>query len=255
MRRSMINAFQVLLIASAALVSASPSFAQFGPPPAPQGPARDIAPIDLTGQWVSIVTEDWRFRMVTPEKGDYPGLPLTPAGKAVADAWDPAKDEADGNECRSYGAPALMRVPGRVRISWKDASTLEIQADAGRQTRLLHFGDMPAAGAEPSWQGVSHAEWVFQGGGRGRPPTNGSLKVVTTGLKEGYLHKNGVPYSSDAVLTEYFDLLHEPDGSQWLVVKAIVDDLKYYTQSPITSSNFRKQKDRSGWDPEPCTAR
>ena len=239
----------VLLSAFACNVAAQPRGA-----PQPPRSARDAAPIDLTGQWVSIVTEDWRFRMVTPEKGDYPGLPLTPAGKAVADAWDPAKDEADGNQCRSYGAPALMRVPGRVRISWKDDSTLEIRSDAGRQTRVLHFGAMPAA-AEPSWQGASHAEWIFQGGGRGRPPTNGSLKVVTTGLKEGYLHKNGVPYSSDTVLTEYFDLLHEPDGSQWLVVKAIVEDPKFYRQSPITSSNFRKQKDRSGWDPQACTAR
>ncbi len=244
------------LLGAAMLLAALASNVAAQPRGAPQPPrsARDSAPIDLTGQWVSIVTEDWRFRMVTPERGDYPGLPLTPAGKAIADAWDPAKDEADGNQCRSYGAPALMRVPGRVRISWKDDSTLEIQSDAGRQTRLLHFGDAPAA-SEPSWQGLSHAEWVFQGGGRGRPPTNGSLKVVTTGLKEGYLHKNGVPYSADAVLTEYFDLLHEPDGSQWLVVKAIVDDPNFYTQSPITSSNFRKQKDRSGWDPEPCSAR
>ena len=239
----------VFLASVAGGVAAQPR----GAPPAPRA-ARDAAPIDLTGQWVSIVTEDWRFRMVTPEKGDYPGLPMTPAARAVADAWDPAKDEADGNQCRSYGAPALMRVPGRIRISWKDDSTLQIEADAGRQTRLLHFGAMPPA-AEPSWQGVSRAEWVFQGGGRGRPPTNGSLKVVTTGLKEGYLHKNGVPYSSDTVLTEYFDLLHEPDGSQWLVVKAIVDDPKFYRQSPITSSNFRKQKDRSGWDPQPCSAR
>jgi hypothetical protein len=223
-------------------------------PAQPPRSARQAAPIDLTGQWVSIVTEDWRFRMVTPEKGDYPGVQLTPAGAAIAQNWDPAKDEAEGNPCKAYGAAAIMRVPGRLRISWQDDSTLTIETDSGRQTRLLHFGAIPGA-ADATWQGVSHAEWIPHGGGFGRPVTNGSLKVVTTKMKEGYLRKNGVPYSANTVLTEYFDILAEPDGSQWLVVKSIVEDPTYHTDTPITSSNFRKQNDRSGWDPEPCTAR
>lgn len=230
-----------------AVVFASSAAAQ--PPRTP----KQAAPIDLTGQWVSIVTEDWRFRMVTPAKGDYPGVPLTPAGKAIADNWDPARDERDGNQCKSYGAAAIMRVPGRVRISWQDDRTLKIETDAGEQTRLLHFGPVPDS-AE-TWQGVSRAEWIPHGGAFGQPVTNGSLKVVTAKMKEGYLRKNGVPYSASAVLTEYYDILGEPDGSQWLVVKAIVEDPTYHTSAWITSSNFRKQKDRSGWDPQPCTSR
>src|SRR5262249_13667605 len=154
------------------------------------------------------VTEDWRFRMVTPPKGDYPGAQLSPAGDAIAKAWDPAKDEAEGNQCKSYGAAAIMRVPGRLRISWADDQTLQVETDSGRQTRLFHCGrvDDPA---EATWQGVSRAEWLNQGGRRGAPPTNGSLKVVTTHMKEGYLRKNGVPYSASTVLTEYFDILKE----------------------------------------------
>jgi hypothetical protein len=147
-----------------------------------------------------------------------------------------------------------MRVPGRIRISWSDDSTLEIQTDAGRQVRTLHFAAV-ADPAEPTWQGVSRAEWIAHGGRFGSPVTNGSLKVVTTHMKEGYLRKNGVPYSAATVLTEYFDILAQPDGSQWLVVKSIVDDAVYHTAPPITSSNFRKQNDRSGWDPQPCSAR
>ena len=123
-----------------------------------------VAPIDLTGQWVSIVTEDWRFRMVLPPKGDFVGFQMTPAALALANAWDPAKDEADGNQCRSYGAAAIMRQPGRIRVSWKDDSTLQVETDAGRQTRLLHFGKVDDP-AEPSWQGVSRAEWILHGGG------------------------------------------------------------------------------------------
>ena len=218
---------ELLRFAAAALswLASSIATAQFGPPPGPTGPARSVAPIDLTGQWVSIVTEDWRFRMLTPPKGDFPGLALTPAARAIADAWDPARDEAEGNQCKAYGAPAIMRVPGRLRISWRDDETLEIQADAGRQTRLLHFGAPPAVAAEPSWQGTSVAEWLLHRSGA--QVVNGSLKIVTTGAKAGYLRKNGVPYSANAVVTEYFDLLEHPDDSKWLVVKTIVEDPQY----------------------------
>mgnify|MGYP001170017442 CR=1 FL=1 len=147
-----------------------------------------------------------------------------------------------------------MRVPGRLRIGWENDSTLKIETDSGRQKGLFHFGE----GDEPtedSLQGFSRAQWEPHGGGFGRPVSGGSLKVVTTHLKEGYLRKNGVPYSATTVLTEYFDILQEPDGSQWLVVKSIVEDPVYHTNPFLTSSNFRKQSDRSGWDPEPCTAR
>jgi hypothetical protein len=126
--------------------------------------------------------------------------------------------------------------------------------DAGRQTRLLRFGRVADAAA-PSLQGLSRAEWQPHGGGPGRPPVSGSLRVTTTQLAEGYVRKNGVPYSAATVLTEYFDVLAQPDGSQWLVVKSIVEDPAYHASPPITSSNFRKQSDRSGWDPEACSAR
>lgn len=247
-----LDARSIALLGAACLAAWSAAAQPPGRPP--QRSARESAPIDLTGQWVSIVTEDWRFRMVTPPAGDVEGYNLTPAAAAIANAWDPAKDEAAGNQCKAYGAPAIMRTPGRLRISWQDDSTLKIETDAGRQTRLLHFGTSGQPG-QPSLQGFSRAEWEPAGGGFGRPAVSGSLKVTTTNLTEGYFRKNGVPYSAGAVLTEYFDLLGEPDGSQWLVVKAIVDDPAYLTVSPITSSNFRKQTDRSGWDPQPCSAR
>src|ERR1700748_2897663 len=104
-----------------------------GPPPAPLTPKAN-APEDITGYWVSIVTEDWRFRMVTPAKGDYASLPLNPEGRKVADAWDPAKDEAAGEQCKSYGAPGLMRVPGRVHITWQDDEAVKIENDGGNET-------------------------------------------------------------------------------------------------------------------------
>ncbi len=247
------NRLAALLVAASFTFGAATASAQFGPPPVPQGDARDIAPLDLTGQWVSIVTEDWRFRMVTPPKNDFPGLPLNAAARAVADAWDPARDEAAGNACMAYGAGGIMRLPTRLRIDWDDANTLEIQTDAGRQTRTLHFGAVPSAG-NGTWQGTSAAEWEFHMVGRGQPPANGNLRVVTTGMKAGYFRKNGVPYSENAVLTEYYDLLMHPDGTEWLVVLSVLEDPTYFTTPIITSTNFRRQDGRSGWNPTDCSA-
>src|SRR6266508_3051318 len=164
-------------MAIGASVSAQRGGAEQGPPPA----ARAIAPVDLTGVWTSIVTEDWRWRMITPAKGDYPSIPLTPAGRQVADQWDPAKDAAAGEQCRAFGAPGIMRMPGRVRISWENDNTLKVEAEAGTQTRMFVFGQRPPAAPEKTWQGVSAAQWQFEGGGRrgGGPPRPGSLRVVT----------------------------------------------------------------------------
>src|SRR4029077_238660 len=153
---------ELLVISSmlAALVLLNgPVEAQRGNAPAPP-PPKAGAPIDLTGYWVSTVTQDWRWRMVTPAKGDYQGFQLTPDAIKLADAWDPAKDEAAGEQCRSYGAPALMSVPGRLHITWQDDNTLKIETDAGTQTRLFHFGaDQTPANTPRTWQGVSVAQW------------------------------------------------------------------------------------------------
>jgi len=77
----------------------------------------------MTGYWVSIVAEDWRWRMF-PNKGDYGGVPLNAEARKIADAWDPAKDEAAGEQCKAYGAPNIMRIPGRLHITWQDDQTL-----------------------------------------------------------------------------------------------------------------------------------
>ena len=216
-----------------------------GPVAQPAKTPKDRAPIDLTGYWVSIVSEDWRFRMVTPPKGDYPNVPLNAEGKKVADGWDPAKDEAAGNQCKQYGAANIMRVPGRFHITWANDTTLKIDADAGTQTRLLRFGAPPAPSGPPQWQGQSVAQW------EGRA----SLKVVTTYMRAGYLQTNGVPYSGNAVMTEYVDIVKEPNGDQWLIVKAIVEDPQYLNRSFVRSTHYRKLPDASGWNPTPCIAK
>ena len=208
------------------------------------------APIDIPGYWVSIVTEDWRYRMMTPAKGDFPSIPLNPEGVKVANEWDPAKDEAAGNQCKSYGAGGIMRVPGRLHITWQDDNTLKVEMDNGEQTRLFHFNAAPSG--NPTWQGDSLAQWEFAGGRAGGK--GGDLKVVTTRFKPGYLQKNGVPYSANAVVTEHLDLTNEPDGTSWLIVTTLVDDPRYLTRPFQRSTHFRKQSDSKGWDPTPCSS-
>jgi hypothetical protein len=247
----------MFVIAFGVLVSAQ---REGGPP---QQTPKTAAPIDLTGYWVSLVTEDWRYRMVTPTRGDYQGVPMTPEAVKIADAWDPEADTAAGYQCKSYGAAAIMRTPGRVHITWADDRTLRVEADAGTQTRTFRF-EKPAASGEPSWQGDSLAQWETpggRGGGAGpggRGSTNaartGALKIVTTNLKAGYLRKNGVPYSEAALVTEYLDVVRERNGDQLLVVTTIVDDAKYLRQPFIISSQFKKQPDAKGWDPTPCSS-
>lgn len=241
----------VLMVAALVLtfstVAPSSSAAQRGrgtAPPSPQSP-RQAALVDLTGYWVSVVTEDWRFRMLAAPKGHYQGVPLNAEGRKVADAWDPVKDQASDTLCKAYGAAGIMRIPGRLHITWQDDNTLKIDTDAGRQTRLLHFGGAPPP-AQPQWQGYSVASWQREG------PRGGTLKVMTTSMRPGYLRKNGVPYSEKAVLTEYFDRWAGPNGDQWFSVTTIVSDPTYLTREFITSTDFKKEPNEAKWNPTPC---
>ena len=235
-----------------------------GPPQPPRSP-REAAPVDLTGYWVSLVTEDWRWRMVTPIKGDSASIPLNQAAKKIMNEWDPAKDEAAGNQCKAYGAAAIMRVPGRIHITWQDDTTLKVETDAGTQTRLLRFGVQAASTLAPSWQGYSVARWeagLTPVGGQlplGLAPRQGtrsrSLEVATTGLRPGYLRKNGVPYSDKTTVTEYFERFTEPDGNDHLMVMTVVTDPEYLAIPFVTTSDFKREADGSKWDPTPCVAR
>jgi hypothetical protein len=205
------------------------------------------APIDLTGYWVSIVDEDWRFRMVMPPAGDYMGVPMTAEAGKVAAMWDPAKDEASGDVCKAFGAPSLFRQPGHLHITWQDDQTLQVEMDAGKQTRLLHFGKSKPPAGPSTLQGDSVADWETAG--------VRSLKVETSHLKAGYLRKNGVPYSENATVLEYYDTLKERDGSIMLVVTTSVTDPQYLREPFIVTTHFKKQNSDAGWSPSACTAK
>lgn len=242
----------VLTAVAAAQASAGPQRGGGGPAPT----AREAAAIDLTGHWVSVVIEDWKLRMVTPPKGVYDTLPLNAEGRRVGDTWDPARDEADGEACRAYGAANVMRLPGRLHITWQDENTLRIETDAGTQTRLLRFGPASSPVGGATRQGRSAAEWDDAPGRRGGgQPRLGSLKVVTSNLLPGYIRKNGAPHSAQAVVTEYYDVNTFPNGDRWLTVTTKVDDPVYLSRPYLTTTDFKKLRDDSGWNPTSCSAR
>ena len=249
------------------------------------GTGRASAPVDLTGYWVAVVSEDWRHRMQTPKRGDFESLPLNPEGTRVANTWDLAKDDAAGLQCKAFGVGGIVRQPGRIHITWQDDNTMKMEFDAGTQTRLLHFDRTKQAVGEKTWQGHSIAQWEGPGGGRGGAAVRaqignstgpvapggggrgqrggpalssslnqgGSLKIVTTHFREGYLRKNGVPYSESAVITEYVHRLpSEPGEDSWLLVITSVEDPRYLTLPLVTSTQFKLERDGSKWAPTPC---
>ena len=227
--------------------------------------AQASSPVDLTGYWVAVVTEDWEWRMVTPKKGDYASVPLSAEGRKVADQWDVAQD----GRCEAYGAAGLMRMPVRLHITWQDDNTLKIDSDGGQQTRLFHFGAAPPPGA-PTLQGHSVAEWDrggagfgrgfggqgAGGGGGGRGGRGGAggwapLKVTTTNLAQGWLRRNGVPYSEQTRVTEHF--IRFPEGKdEWMTVVQQIEDPRYLSQTFYVSSNFKREADGSRFKPSPC---
>jgi hypothetical protein len=277
MKRALISGAALL-----ATLSAQPLVAQPRAGATPQTP-RSSAPIDLTGYWVAVVTEDWRHRMATPRKGDFESLPLNAEGRRVANEWNLDADNAAGLQCKAYGVGSLMRQPGRLHITWADDDTLKVEFDAGTQTRLLELGTTQPPGGEPTWQGFSRAEWqrppggnqnpvraqignstgpIAPGGGgrgqRGGPAPSGalaeggSLKVSTTGFRPGYLRKNGVPYSEDATITEYFHRLPDTGAGDWLHVLTIVEDPRYLNDAFMTSTHLKREPNGSKWSPTEC---
>ena len=270
-----------------------------GAPPVPGGPAaaapagqgrggqgapagagaRGAAPVDLTGYWVSLVTEDYIERMFPDSPRS--GVPRGGAGggggrgggagggaggagggagggrgggaPATAASTDP---------CRVYGAGGSMRLPGRLNITWADDNTLKIDMDSGKQTRLLHFGVTQPPSAEKTLQGYSIATWEAAAGGRGGGGRGGggggapaaaatrwgSLNVMTTNMSGGYLLTSRSAYSENATLTEYF-IRHSDFGTDYLSVVAIINDP---AGNHTTSSTFKKEPDGTRFNPTGC---
>ena len=199
--------------------------------------------------------------MTPPVKGDYTTVEqvMNAQARKVADAWQPSME----GRCEAYGVGGVMRMPGRLRISWQDDATLKIEIDGGAQTRLLRFMQGAPPDGPRTLQGYSVAEWQRGGGqqdaflGRGVGPAGGTqhwggLKVTTTNMLPGWLRPNGVPYSESATVTEHFTRFTHPVAGDWFVVTTVVVDPQYLTQPFITSTNFKKEANDAKFKPVPC---
>jgi hypothetical protein len=277
---------RLMLASCAAALSAfaGQGFAQPRPPASAPASPKAGAPIDLTGYWVAVVSEDWRHRMATARKGDYESLPLNANGRRTAGDWNLDADNAANMQCKAFGVGGLIRQPGRLHVTWSDDDTLRVDFDAGTQTRLLEFASTAQPSGEKTWQGFSRAQWqrppqagggpqraqignntgpIAPGGGgrgqRGGPELSpalaegGSLKVVTTNFRAGYLRKNGVPYSESASITEYFQRLPDAaNGDVYLLVITIIEDPTYLNEPFYTSTMFKREANGAKWNPTPC---
>ena len=248
-----------LLLVLGSLAGARAAQRQGAPRGTAPASAKASAVIDVTGYWVSIVDEDWVWRMMTPTKGDYTGAPLNAEGRRVTDAWDPDKDKAEGNECKAYGAGGIMRIPERLHITWVDDNTLQMEIDAGMQKRLFHFDGSKWTGGEPQLQGDSVATWEKQLQRRAgtpfdgpEPGKGGNLHVVTTHMRPGYLEKDGVPYSGNAVLDEHFTVIDLHGVADYLILTSVIQDPTYLREPFLLSTQFKREPDGSKWDPSPC---
>jgi hypothetical protein len=249
----------------------------FAQAPAPKGPAnaKQAAQIDLTGQWVAVVSEDWVYRMVVAPKGDAGSIPVNDEAKKVANEWTPGTAPS----CKAYGGAGIMRMPTRMRIAWQDDNTLKMDFDAGTQTRVLRFNSgvpplgyasseppstfkAPPQNIAPSLSGYSVAAWHKQGQSRGlgfggppiQPNQQGSLAVLTTHMTDGYLQSNGIPYSSGAEMREFFNVVTLPDNSEWLIVTSVIDDPKYLATPFVTSTQFKRERGAEAkWRPTTCS--
>ena len=146
---------------------------------------------------------------------------------------------------------------GYANAEWIDLPPPARGRGGGAAVPLPPAGAAPAGSARGGTPAQGDAAAGGRGGGRaagrGAPPPapSGGLKVVTTHLREQYLRRNGVPVSENAIVTEYFDVVASPTGENWLIVKTVVDDPRYMTQSYIVSSQFKKEPDAAKWNPTP----
>lgn len=205
---------------------------------------RESAPVDITGYWESVISEDYRYRMFIPGRRDYAGIALTEEGRARADRWDPERDASEDNACLAYGVGNIMRMPGRLHIRWDGDSTLVVETDHGRQERQLRFEPfLWNASSVRTLQGDSRAEW-------GRR----SLSVETRNMSPSYIRRNGVPLSENAVVMEYFYHRIHPDGTPWFTVTTVIHDSRNLRRPYYTSSDFRKLDNGDDWNPQPCVS-
>jgi len=66
------------------------------------------------------------------------------------------------------------------------------------------------------------------------PDGGGSLRVVTSNVRAGYLRKNGIPTASVATVTEHFDVAPLADNGRLLLVTTTVRGCLFTSRDPTS---------------------
>jgi len=196
------------------------------------------APLDLTGYWEPLITEDYKLRMHGVKKGDYNGIALTDAAKAIADRYRPdaGAEELLLDKCVPHGAVRILFTDTRLHIT-RDNNVITTELEAEGQTRRFYLDNRKWPGGELQWQGHSIAY----------PDGKSMLTVITRHMRPGLLRSNGIPYSEEAVLTEHYTR----HGDYFTVIQ-VVEDPGYLTEPFITSTSFRKIPKPDDWQMGSC---
>jgi hypothetical protein len=198
-------------------------------------------PIDLEGVWAPLIHEDATLRGPGPAKGDYAGLPINAEARRVADAWDPGEQLDDENQCRSHTAVYMMRSPFKFEIIHSD-NMLVLTSESFEQVRTVYLDGREHHPKESPKTRMGDSIGWWEGD---------TLVVETTNMERGYIERNGVPHSEDAVLTEYFTRQSGSFGDLLTIVQ-VVEDPQYLSQALVRSISFRRVPEGK-LEPYPCT--
>lgn len=198
----------------------------------------NAAPQDLSGYWEPLIMEDYELRMHGAKKGDYGGIDLNDAARAVADKYMPDVDEDRliPGKCGQYGPPRIMFTNTRLHIT-QDDRVITMELETGGRIRQFYLDNRKWPGGELQWQGHSIA---YEDG-------RSMLTVITRHMHPGLLRSNGIPYSDKAVLTEHYTR----HGDYFTVILAVEDP--EYLESPfVTSTSFHRISRPDDWQMGSC---
>ena len=198
--------------------------------------------VDFTGEWAPRFHEDQPERVPGPELGDYLRIPINPAARMRGETWEASQQTLWEWQCRPHSADYIWRGPSPVRI-WKEVDPVSRQVTAWHAEWLRSVDRQiymdgrphPSKSAPHTWAGFSTGKWEGD-----------MLTIKTTHLKEGYVRRNGLPRSDEAMLTEHW-MLH----GDVLTVATIVYDPVYLTEPFIRTTDYELDLHQQN-PPYPC---
>jgi hypothetical protein len=204
---------------------------------------RAFAQMDFSGDWAPSQHED---SIANPYIGEFVGIPMSAAGLARANTWEPSSETLPEWQCRPHGFAYISRGPSQPRI-WKEVDPdsraiiawhVEFLRNESSEPLAIYMDGRatPPEDAVHTWGGFSTGEWEGQ-----------KLRITTTHLTEGYYRRNGVPQSDQAKLITYW-IRH----GDYLVWANIAYDPVYLSE-PLVRSSEEVWVPNQEIQPYPCT--